>query len=660
MTLPASSTAAERPYLLERVGEAAVVQYYADGFEALPTPTKVLAWHLYEAALAGRDIYYDQRYRHNLSLRATLEALVRHEAALPEESRPAIVRYAKLVWIHTGPYHSLTARKFVIDLPRDAFTAAARAAAAAGARLPLRDGETVDGLVDRLAPVLFDASFEPMVTSKNPPPGQDILTASANNLYDGVTLADLDGFTERYELNARLVKTAAGLVEEVYRVGGRYDAAIRRIVGHLEDASAVAPPACAEALRALVRFYRSGDIEDRRAYDIAWVADRDSPVDTINGFVEVYLDARGCKGAWEAVVSYVNEDKTRQCQAIADAAQWFEDRMPWDARYRKPTVTGVSARAIDVVVEAGDSAPMTPIGINLPNDQAIREAYGSKSVSLSNIFEAYNKSTPASLREEFSWSPEEAARAERWGDFAAELSTNLHEIIGHGSGLVEPAVADDLASRLREQYSTLEETRADLVALYFVADPQMVALGLVEAGDHRDIVLAEYEGYARNAIVQLRRVREGTTLEEDHMRNRQAIVHWLMAHTTAIERRVRDGKTFHVMVDAKAFRSGVARLLAEVQRIKSEGDHPAAKALFETYGVHFDPALRDEVVSRVDRLNLPSYTGFVQPRLEAVAGADGAISDVHISYPQDLTAQMLEYSEMTRASREEFRAVDPR
>ena len=544
MTMPATSAATERPYLIERVGEAAVVQYYADGFEALPAATKVLAWHLYEAALAGRDIYYDQRYRHNLALRATLEALVRHAAALPDESRPAIVRYAKLVWIHTGPYHSLTARKFVIDLSREAFTAAAGAAAVAGARFPLRGGETVEDLVERLAPVLFDASFEPMVTSKNPPAGQDILTGSANNLYDGVTLADLDGFTERYELNARLVKTPAGLVEEVYRVGGRYDAAIRRVVGHLEDAILVAPPAFSDALRALVRFYRTGEIEDRRAYDIAWVADRDSPVDTINGFIEVYLDARGCKGAWEAVVSYVNEDKTRQCQTIAGAAQWFEDRMPWDPKYRKPIVTGVSARAIDVVVEAGDSAPMTPIGINLPNDQAIREAYGSKSVSLSNIFDAYNKSTPASLREEFSWSLDEAARAERWGDFAAELSTNLHEIIGHGSGLVEPELAEDLSNRLREQYSTLEETRADLVALYFIADPQMVALGLVEADDHRDIVLAEYEGYARNAIVQLRRVREGSTLEEDHMRNRQAIVHWLMAHTTAIERRVREGKTY--------------------------------------------------------------------------------------------------------------------
>jgi dipeptidyl-peptidase III len=330
---------------------------------------------------------------------------------------------------------------------------------------------------------------------------------------------------------------------------------------------------------------------------------------------------------------------------VADAAQWFEDRMPWDPKYRKPAVTGVSARAIDVVVEAGDSAPMTPIGINLPNDQAIRETHGSKSVSLSNIFDAYNKSTPSSLRAEFSWSPDEAARAEQWGDFAAELSTNLHEIIGHGSGLVEPEVSADLASRLREQHSTLEETRADLVALYFIADPQMVALGLIAPDDHRDVVLAEYEGYTRNALVQLRRVREGTTLEEDHMRNRQAIVRWLMAHTTAIERHVRDGKTYFVMVDAAAFRAGCGAMLAEVQRIKAQADYDAAAALFEAHGTHFEAALRDEVMARTDALDLAAYAGFVQPELEPVRDASGVIVDVTIGYPCDLTAQMLRYAE---------------
>jgi dipeptidyl-peptidase-3 len=633
-----------RPYLLERVSDAAIVQLYADGFDALSPRDKLLVWHLYQAALAGRDIYYDQRYAHSLDMRATLEAILRHPTDVDAETLAAITHYTKLFWLHSGPYHQLTARKFVLAIAPSALADAARIAAHAGARFPQRDGEALDDLLRRLEPMFFDPTFEPAVTTKSPGPGADILTASANNLYDGVAMADLEGFVERYELNSRLVRRDGRLVEEVYRIDGRYGPAIARIVAHLEDAQPYATPAMAAALAALVRFYRTGEVEDRRAYDIAWVADRDSPVDTINGFIEVYMDARGAKGSWEALVSYVNPHKTRLIQSLADAAQWFEDRMPWDPIYRKPTVTGVSARAIDVVIEAGDAAPMTPIGINLPNDQAIRESHGSKSVSLSNVLEAYDRSTPTSLRREFSWTTEEAERAERFGSFASELSTNLHEVIGHGSGLVSERVSGNLSALLREQYSSLEETRADLVALYFIADARMVTLGLVEADEHEEVVRAEYEGYARNALVQLRRVREGTTLEEDHMRNRQAIVHWLMAHTTAIERRERDGRTYYVMVDAAAFRDGVARLLADVQRIKAEGDYAAAAALFEAYGAHFDPALRDEIIARTDALDLAAYTGFVQPKLEPIRDASGALIDVRMSYPLDFTAQMLEYS----------------
>jgi dipeptidyl-peptidase III len=634
-----------RPYLLERVADAAIVQLYADGFDALSLNDKLLVWHLYQAALAGRDIYYDQRYAHGLEMRATLEAILRHGGAVPPETLAEITRYAKLFWIHSGPYHQLTARKFVLAITPGQLADAATAAAHAGARFPQRRGETLEALLHRLQPMFFDPRFEPAVTTKTPEPGADILASSANNLYDQVTMRDLDGFVERYELNSRLVRQNGRLVEEVYRVDGRYGPAIARIVGHLEAALPYATPAMAAALAALVRFYRTGEVEDRRAYDIAWVADRDSPVDTINGFIEVYMDARGAKGSWEALVYYVNPHKTRLIQALADAAQWFEDRMPWDPVWRKPNVTGVSARAIDVVVEAGDAAPMTPIGINLPNDQAIREVHGSKSVSLSNVLESYDRSTPPSLRTEFSWSPEEADRAERLGSFASELSTNLHEVIGHGSGLVREDVAGNLTTRLKEHYSSLEETRADLVALYFLADPQMVALGLVKADEHHDVVLAEYEGYARNALVQLRRVREGTTLEEDHMRNRQTIVHWLMAHTGAIERRTRDDKTYYVMVDATAFRSGVARLLADVQRIKAEGDYAAAASLVDTYGSSFDPVLRDEIVARTDALDLPAYTAFVQPRLELVHDETGAAVDVRIEYPQNFMAQMLEYGD---------------
>jgi dipeptidyl-peptidase-3 len=431
-------------------------------------------------------------------------------------------------------------------------------------------------------------------------------------------------------------------------VGGRYDREICRIIGHLLDAIPLATPPMAAALAALIRFYETGEEADRIAYDIAWVRDRDSTVDTINGFVEVYMDPRGVKGAWEGIVSYVHPSKTRDIQTLAAHAQWFEDHMPWDPRFRKMEVVGVTARAIEVVVETGDSGPVTAVGINLPNDQAIRERYGSKSVSLINVADAYERSTPEAMRVEFSWSAEEADRARRWGGVAQELTTAMHEVIGHGSGRMGPGVAGPPHRLLEEQYSTIEEARADLVALYFLPDPELVALGLVQADRQEEIVRAEYEYYVRNVLLQLRRVREGTQLEEDHMRNRQLVVNWLRAHTSAIDVRRRDGKTFFVTTDLAAFRTGVAQLLAEVQRIKAEGDVRAARQLVDAYGVYFDASLRDEVVARVDRLRLPSYTGFVMPRLEAQRGIDGSIVDVEMSYPCDLEAQMLEYSAFSR------------
>ncbi len=567
---PATTSAPpNRPYLLERIGEAAVVQLYADGFRDLPLREKTLVWHLAQAAIAGRDIFYDQRYAHNLELRDVLEAIVATVSDADRATLEEIERYTKLFWINTGPYNNLTARKFAMGCSPDAFAAAARAAERAGARFPLQSGETLDGLLARLRPMFFDAEFDPFVTSKTPRAGKDILTASANNLYAGVDAEDLEGFQEQHPLNSRLVKRDGRLVEEVYRVGGRYDAQISAIVQHLEVAIPFATEPMAKALRALIRFYRTGDDADREAYDIAWVQDKTSPVDTINGFVEVYLDARSIKGAWEALVFYVNPEKTLQIRTIAQHAQWFEDRMPWDPKYRKEGVHGVTANAIDIVVEVGDSGPITPVGINLPNDQGIRERYGSKSVSLSNVAEAYDRSTLPEFRTEFSWTADEAERATKWSAFASELTTNMHEVIGHGSGKVDEALNGNPQAALKEQFS-------------------------------------------------------------------------------AIDVRTRDGKTYYVMTDAAAFREGVARLLAIVQRIKGEGDYAAALALFETYGVHFDPALRDEVVARVDHLQLPSYTAFVMPRLNAITDRSGAITDVAISYPLDLSAQMLEYSAATR------------
>jgi dipeptidyl-peptidase III len=638
----------DRPYLLEQIDDAAVVQLYADGFGELSHQDKVLVWHLAQAAIAGRDIYYDQRYRHNLAVRDILEEILTHPTGIAEPVLQELTRYTKLFWINTGPYNNLTARKFLLRLAPEELTEAARLAASHGARFDLEPGESVENLIARYAPVFFDPSFDPMVTCKSPEGGRDILEASANNLYAGVRMADLEGFVERYPLNSRLVKTEHGLVEEVYRVGGRYDAELRRVVTHLRDALPYATSTLADALRALIRWYETGEDADREAFDIAWVRNLDSTVDAMNGFIEVYLDARGIKGAWQGVVYYVNRAKTDRIRRLADHAQWFEDHLPVDPAYRKPHVHGISARAIEVVCETGDCGPVTPIGVNLPNDQRIREQYGSKSVSLSNVMEAYERSLPDSFREEFCWDAAEVERAKTWGALAGELTTDIHEVLGHGSGRMAVTVTAQPQELIKEHYSALEETRADLVALYFIADPELSRLGILAAEDQAEVVRAEYEAYARTALVQLRRVREGTQLEEDHMRNRQAIVHWLLAHTSAIDIRRRDEKTYYVLVDPAAFRDGVATLLAEVQRMKSEGDYASARRLFDTYGVHFDAGLRDEVLARVQRLNLPSYTAFVMPRLRAVHGAEGSITDVAIEYPCDLAVQMLEYSEPRR------------
>ena len=633
-TTPAATTPApppaERKYLLERVGDASVVQLYADGFASLPLKQKSLIWHLYQAAIAGRDIFIDQKHKDALEMRGILERIVANPQGVDAATLAEVQRYTKLFWLNNGPYNNLTARKFVLACTPDAFAAAAKTAGSDPAA------------VARLQPMFFDPAVDTIVTNKTPGAGKDILQSSANNLYSGVTMADLKGFEEKYGLNSRLVKQNGKLVEEVYRIDGRYGKQITEIVKHLDAAKAFAEPPMAKALEALITFYRTGEVTDREAYDIAWVQDKVSPVDTINGFIEVYLDPRGIKGGWEALVFYVNQEKTSRIKTIATNAQWFEDRMPWDAKYRKASVQGIVANAIDVVVETGDSGPVTPIGINLPNDQGIREKFGSKSVALSNVNEAYDRSTPGSMRGEFVWSPDEAARATTFGTLAGELTTDMHEVIGHASGQQAPGKGNP-QTLIKEEFSALEEGRADLVGLYFIADPKLVELGIIPAADHDAMIRTEYEAYTRNALVQLRRMREGSQIEEDHMRNRQMIVRWLMANTKAIEDRTRDGKTYLVMVDQQAFRAGVGKLLAEVQRIKSEGDYAAAKKLFATYGVHFDPKLRDQVVARVDKLNLPSYTGFVMPKLTPVM-TNGQMTDVAISYPQDLTQQMLEYS----------------
>jgi dipeptidyl-peptidase-3 len=655
MAAPAKAPAAaqERKYLLERVDDVAVVQVYADGFERLSTKDKILCWHLYQAALAGRDIYMTQRSAEGLDIRDLCEEILTHSKSIDATTLDHVRHYMKLFWVNNSPYNNVTTHKNLMQGDARSLAQAAEQAHKNGAKLPLRQGEDVRVLVRRLAPMLFDADVKPMVTAKNPEGGLDIIQASAATYYgSGVTLKDLDGFKEEYELNSNIVKDESGkLVEMPWRMGdptqniaaGIYADSIAKIVEHLSAALPFAGDATRKALEAQIHFYKTGKREDRVAYDIAWVADKDAVVDTVNGFVEVYVDPRGKKGGWEGIVSYEDPKKAELIKAIASNAQWFEDHMPYDQNFRKTSVKGISARSIDVVIETGDSGPVTPIGINLPNDQEVREKYGSKSVSLANIVEAYDKSTPTSARKEFAWDDAEVKRAEKWQALTGDLLTNMHEVIGHASGQQAADKQGDPSTWIKENYSALEEGRADLVALYFMMDPKLEELGLLTDPD--EAALAAYEQYTRNGgMQQLRRIKKGEQVEEDHMRNRLMVVRWIQANSKAIEERVRDGKHYLVVASAKDFREAVGRLLTLVQQLKSTGDYAGAKSLFDTYGIKFDPKLRDEVLERYSKLDVASYTGFVMPRLTAVKDAKGAVTDVKLSYPLSLEQQMLEWS----------------
>jgi len=642
----------ERKYLLERIDDAAVVQLYADGFEQLPLDQKILIYHLSQAAVAGRDIFIDQKYKHSLAVRDVIEEILTHDKGVDPQILAEIRRYAKLFWINNGAYNNLTKEKFVVGCTVEEFKQAALRAEENGARFPTQKGQTTEQLLARMKPILFDPLVDPMVTDKSPK-GKDILEASSNNFYEGVTLADLEGFEERYPLNSKLVKRSDGkLGEIVWRAGfddvippGMYAREILNIIQHVEAAIPYATPKMARALGALIHYYRTGEAVDFREFNIAWVADTDSAVDTINGFIEVYMDARGQKGAYEGIVFFSDPEKTEMIRKFSGNAQWFEDRMPYDRKYRKPNVKGISAKAIQVIMETGDAGPVTPIGINLPNPDDIREHYGSKSVLLTNVIEAYDKSTPDAARAEFCFNKAEFERVKKWGGLTLDLKVNMHEVIGHASGrLSESMQGKDPALVIKEYYSALEEARADLIALWFLGNPKLVELGLVARKDLEEVQRAAYETYARVALTQLNKVKHAGELQQAHMRNRQMIVHWLIENTGAIRVKHRDGKTYYVVVHAGEWNRGVGKLLREVQRIKSEGDYEGAKKLFDKYGIPIDPKLRDEVVARYEKLNQPAYTGFVMPKLNPVRGPNGKIADVKISYPLDLETQMLEWS----------------
>ena len=635
-----------REYQLDRVDNTIVVQLYADGFEALSHDDKMLAYHLSQAAIVGRDIYLDQRFEYTLGLRWVLESLWLVRDELPADVNEEITRYCKLFWVHSGIHDNLTTKKMPLGLTQKQFDDACAVAQKNGTKLTAKELAPMRNL-EHAWQIMTDPTTYVSVTNKSTENGNDPVAASCNNLYSGVTTADLEGFVEKNGLNSRLVKRDGKLFEEIYRCGdgknippGRYAKEISAINVELKKALQYAPVPTKKAITNLIRYNETGSMDDWREFNIAWVQDNDSTIDFILGFIEVYVDARGMKGSWESVISFRDEIKTRNIAKLALEAPWFEARMPWEEKFKKKDVKGISARAISVVMETGDSGPITPIGINLPNEADVRQEYGSKSVNLANIVETYNSVKASGSLGEFSFTKEEEARARLYSSAMDDMHTNLHEVVGHASGQLMPEIKNP-AQRLGLFYSTLEEGRADLVGLYWIADQKMKDLGFVP---NDEAALAKYEAYARNALVQLRRVPLGERVEEDHMRNRQLIVLWLLENKAGVHVEVKDGRTFYVVDSADKFREGCGKLLAELMRIKAEGDFKAGKALVEKYAVKIDPALHKEVIARIEKLGLPSVTGFVQPELQLVKDADGKVVDVKTTHCRDLADQMLRWS----------------
>jgi dipeptidyl-peptidase-3 len=638
----------------EQFADIRVLRYQVPGFEQLPVAQKRLVYYLYRAALAGRDITWDQNYKHNLLVRRTLEGVVRSYSGDRKSSEWAqLMEYTKRVWFSNGIHHHYSMKKLVPGFTAEQFAAFVTGSDAK--LLPLGKDEKVEKLVQKLTPILFDPKVAAKRVSLDPK--ADLVKSSAMNYYEGVKQKEVERFYKSkvkktdpepisWGLNSKLVKDNGKLVERTWKVGGMYDPAIREIVKWLKLASDVAEnPKQREALVKLVEYYETGDLKKFDEYSIAWVADTDSRVDVVNGFIEVYGDPLGMRGAWEAVVSIKDMEASKRIAAIGAQAQWFEDNSPLAANHKKKDVKGISAKVITVVVEAGDSAPSTPIGINLPNANWIRAKHGSKSVNLGNIVHAYDVSKKTSgVLEEFAASPAEIERAKAWSDTADSLHTDMHEVIGHASGQIEKGIGQP-AETLKNYSNTLEEARADLVALYYMIDPKLVEIGVMK---DLETGKAAYDAYIRNGlIVQLARLEPGEDLEEAHMRNRQMVAAWVYEKGKAdnvIEKITKDGETFFVVKDYEKLRALFGQLLAEVQRIKSKGDYAAGKKLVETFGVKVDRTLHDEVRTRYAALGIAPYAGFIQPRLVPVMKGD-EITDVKVEYPDDFTAQMLEYAE---------------
>ncbi|HWP82987.1 MAG TPA: peptidase M49 [Bacteroidota bacterium] len=647
----------ERKYSLERVGPARVVQLYADGFEQLSTREKIFAYYLAQAAIAARDISIDQHHRNALEIRDLIEDIVSHHEGIDPAVYQKILTYTKLFWINNGPYDNITSTKFVVECTEEEFRQAAEIAMKNGANLGL-GSESLDAKLNRLKRMLFDPKYDAMLTNKTP--GADWVKESAVNFYEGLTLAEVERYSksgkEKNPLNSKLVKVGGKIMEEIWRAGGdgvppgKYAADLEASISFLEKAIPYASgPHQQETIRKLIKYFRTGDLEDFRQYNIHWVSDTSS-IDMIHGFIEVYLDPRGQKAEFESSVYWSDQQLTKSIKDIGANAQYFEDKMPWDDRYKKQGIKPLAANVVNIVLSTGGTGPVSPIGINLPNEQIIREQYGSKSVVLNNIIDAADKSSGQVLTDEFAFDQEEKDLQYKHGTLAANMMTALHEVLGHASG--KTMVAGDPAQYLPGYYSTLEEGRADLVALWHIWDDKLIELGSIPS---KDVARQMYNAYVRNALLlQLRRIPSGDQIEQDHMKNRQMVALYILKNSDAIRMEKRDGKTFVKVVNYEKMREMVGRLLAEVMRIKAEGDLQGAKKLIDTYGLKIDTGLRDEVLERIKHLDIASYIGYVMPDYEPVKDSNGEIVDVKVSYPQDLMTQMLKYSAFTKQLKKEF------
>lgn len=637
---------------MEQFADLQLLRYRVPGFEELSLKQKELIYYLTEAALQGRDILFDQNGKYNLRIRRSLEAVyIGYRGDRTSPDFLAMEIYLKRVWFSNGIHHHYSCEKFTPGFSPEFFRKALLEADPT--LLPLAEGETVEQLCAEIFPVIFDPTVLPKRV--NQADGEDLVLTSACNYYDGVTQAEAEAYYAAlkdpkdetpvsYGLNSRLVKENGEIREQVWRVGGLYGEAIEKIISWLRRAEGVAEtPGQKAVIAKLVEFYETGDLKTFDDYAILWVKEVDSRIDFINGFTETYGDPLGMKASWEALVNFKDLEATRRTELISRNAQWFEDHSPVEARFKKEQVRGVSAKVITAAILAGDLYPATAIGINLPNANWIRALHGSKSVTIGNITDAYNKAARGNgFNEEFVIGPAELQLIERYGDLTGELHTDLHECLGHGSGRLLAGVDPDA---LKAYGATIEEARADLFGLYYVADPKLRELGLTP---HDDAYKAEYYTYLMNGLLtQLVRIEPGNDIEEAHMRNRQLIARWVFEQGAAdrvVELVVREGKTYVAINDYRKLRTLFGQLLAEVQRIKSTGDFEAARDLVENYAVKVDPTLHAEVLARYKRLNLAPYKGFINPSYEAVTDADGRITDIKVSYDEGYAEQMLRYS----------------